>query len=92
MVFQGTPSGQPLAVSASKKVNEAFGVDSRQYYSWKEQLEQLCGKAGVKLQFLPAYSPDFNPLEKDWANMKRALRDTVPLCDLLQTAVYDYLA
>ncbi|MDR2098178.1 MAG: transposase, partial [Spirochaetaceae bacterium] len=39
---------------------------------------------------LPAYSPDFNPIEKDWANMKRALRDTVSFCDLLQTAVYNY--
>ncbi|MDR2098374.1 MAG: transposase [Spirochaetaceae bacterium] len=39
---------------------------------------------------LPAYSPDFNPIEKDWANMKRALRDTAPLCDLLQTAIYRY--
>jgi transposase len=39
---------------------------------------------------LPAYSPDFNPIEKDWANMKRALRDTAPLWDLLQTAIYDY--
>jgi transposase len=42
------------------------------------------------LMFLPTYSPDFNSIEKDWANMKRALRDTAPLCDLLQTAVYDY--
>jgi uncharacterized protein YegP (UPF0339 family) len=47
-------------------------------------------KANVTLMFLPAYSPDFNPIEKDWANMKNALRDTAPLCDLLQTAVYDY--
>jgi transposase len=56
----------------------------------KKPLEEICGKAKVNLLFLPAYSPDFNPIEKDWANMKRALRDTAPLCDLLQTAVYDY--
>jgi transposase len=48
--------------------------------------------ARVNLIFLPVYSPDFNPIEKDWANMKAALRDTAPLCDLLQTAVYDYLS
>jgi transposase len=60
-----------------KDVQEAFGVDSKRYYSWKKQLEQLFGKANVHLLFLPAYSPDFNPIEKDWANMKRALRDTV---------------
>jgi transposase len=54
------------------------------------QLEEICGKAKVNLMFLPAYSPDFNPIEKDWANMKCALRDTALLCDLLQTALYDY--
>jgi transposase len=55
----------------------------------KKQLEAICKKAKVRLLFLPAYSPDFNPIEKDWANMKRALRDTAPVCDLLQTAVYN---
>jgi transposase len=50
----------------------------------------MCDKVKVNLMFLPAYSPDFNPIEKDWANMKNVLRDTAPLCDLLQTAIYDY--
>jgi transposase len=36
------------------------------------------------------YSPGFNPIEKDWENMKRALRDTATLCDLLKTAVYNH--
>jgi transposase len=56
----------------------------------KEQLEQICGKAKVNLGFLPEYSRDFNPIEKDWATMKCALGDTAPVGDLLQTAVYDY--
>jgi transposase len=34
--------------------------------------------------------PDFNPIEKDWANMKRTLRNTAAFCDLLQTAIYNY--
>jgi transposase len=65
-------------------------IMDRASFHRKKQLEALCGKAKVNLLFLPAYSPDFNPIEKDWANMKRTLRDTAPLCDLLQTAVYDY--
>jgi transposase len=56
----------------------------------KKRLEKLCVKAKVNLLFIPAYSPDFNPIEKDRANMKRALRDTAPFCDLLQTAIYGY--
>jgi transposase len=65
-------------------------IMDRASFHRKKQLEEICGKAKVNLLFLPAYSPDFNPIEKDWANMKRTLRDTAPLCDLLQTAVYDY--
>jgi transposase len=33
---------------------------------------------------LPAYSPDYNPVKKSRANMKRALIDIIP------TAVYQY--
>jgi transposase len=64
-------------------------IMDRASFHRKKQLEQLCG-TNVHLLFLPIYSSDFNPIEKDWANMKRALRDTVPFCDLLQTAVYNY--
>jgi transposase len=67
-------------------------IMDRASFHREKQLEQLCGKSNIHLLFLPAYSPDFNPIEKDWANMKRALRDTVSFCDLLQTAVYDYWA
>jgi transposase len=28
----------------------------------------------IGLIFLPAYSPDFNPIEKSWANMKKFLK------------------
>jgi transposase len=56
----------------------------------KKRLKEICGKAQVNLMFLPAYPPDFNPIEKHRANMKNALRDAAPLCDLLQTATYDY--
>jgi transposase len=65
-------------------------IMDRASFHRKKQLEKLCVKAKVNLRFLPAYSPDFNPIEKDWANMKRALRDTAPFCELLQTVVYGY--
>jgi transposase len=44
----------------------------------------------INLLFLPAYSPDFNPIEKSWANMKRKLRDTLPHFDSVEAAVYDH--
>jgi hypothetical protein len=65
-------------------------VMDRARFHGKKRLETIRKKANVHTLFLPAHSPDFNPIEKDWANMKRALRDTAPVCDLLQTAVYNY--
>jgi transposase len=31
-------------------------------------------RAGISYRYLPAYSPDFNPLEPCWAKLKAALR------------------
>ena len=42
-------------------------IMDRASFHRKKQLEEVCGKAKVNLMFLPAYSPDFNPIEKDWA-------------------------
>jgi transposase len=43
----------------------------------KEALLDLIKKARrkINLLFLPTYSPDLNPIEKSWANMKRFLKD-----------------
>jgi putative transposase len=65
-------------------------IMDRASFHRKKHHGQLCGKANVHLLFLPAYSHDFNPIEKDLANMKLSLRDTVSFCDLLQIAVYIY--
>jgi transposase len=44
----------------------------------------------MRLLFLPAYSPDYNPIEKSRANMKRALIDIIPTCEDVPAAVYQY--
>lgn len=56
----------------------------------KEKLIQLAKNAGVNLLFLPPYSPDFNPIEKSWANLKRWLKDNLLHYSQFDFAVSDY--
>lgn len=37
-------------------------------------VRELIEKAGAELLYLPAYSPDLNPIEKAWAKIKQLLR------------------
>lgn len=39
--------------------------------------KQLIESVSCKLIFLPPYSPDLNPIEKFWANMKRWIRGKI---------------
>lgn len=35
-----------------------------------DRIEQMCLEAGVKLVYLPPYSPDLNPIEEFFAELK----------------------
>jgi len=56
----------------------------------EKQLRRLLRWKKIKLLFLPAYSPDFNPIEKQWANLKRALADMIPSYKTIDGAIYEY--
>ena len=61
----------------------------------KETLMELAKDYPVRLIFLPPYSPERNPIEKVWANMKRWLkqhtRDFSSLDDAIEAAL-DYIS
>jgi transposase len=65
-------------------------IMDRASFHRKKRLANLARRHGMRLQFLPAYSPDFNPIEKTWANMKRALIDILPNCETILMAIYAY--
>jgi transposase len=39
-----------------------------------EQIEQMCADAGVKLMYLTPYSPDLNPIEEFFAELKSFIK------------------
>lgn len=43
----------------------------------KKILNEIAEKFNIKMLFLPPYSPDFNPIEKSWGNLKRNLCDSL---------------
>lgn len=43
-----------------------------------ERIEHPCSEAGVKLVYLPPYSPDLNPIEEFFAELKAFIRRNWP--------------
>lgn len=56
----------------------------------KEILYEIAGRYGVFLLFLPPYSPELNPIEKSWANLKRWLVDNLHRFPSLDFAIEFY--
>ncbi|CAL7962134.1 hypothetical protein MIDIC_410024 [Alphaproteobacteria bacterium] len=52
-----------------------------------QKTKNLIESAQCKLIFLPPYSPDLNPIEKFWANMKRWIRQQITNFDKILDAV-----
>ena len=47
-----------------------------------EDLATMCEEAGVRLEYLPPYSPDYNPIEESFSALKawmRRNRELVPV-------------
>ncbi len=53
----------------------------------KTVLLSLAGLKNCTILFLPAYSPDLNPIEKKWAWLKKRLRKILPVFDSFELAV-----
>jgi transposase len=63
-------------------------MDNASYHREKRLRKLARGK--MRLLFLPPYSPDYNPIEKSWANMKCSLRNNLKDFQSVDAAVYDY--
>jgi len=52
-----------------------------------EDTKILIANAGCDLLFLPPYSPDFNPIEKFWANLKAKIKKIIGRYSTLAEAI-----
>jgi len=65
-------------------------LDNASHHRRKALKKLASGK--VRILFLPPYSPDCNPIEKSWANMKRFLRDNLRDFFMANFLIYEYFA
>jgi len=56
----------------------------------KPKLEQIARIFGLRIIWLPPYSPDLNRIEKLWANLKMWLKSFARLFSTIQDAIYHY--
>lgn len=73
------------------KPGDTVILDNASFHN-KKRLRRYAAVYHVTIIFLPAYSPDYNPIEHVWANMKRFLRNTKLVFRSVQSAVYWYFA
>ena len=75
--FQAIPASRP---------GDVFVLDNASVHR-KNALQEICGRHGRRVIFLPPYSPELNPIEKLWAKIKKLLRSIMYLHDTLEDAI-----
>lgn len=68
------------------KPGQVVILDNASFHKSKISVE-IIEKAGCEILFLPPYSPDLNPIEKFWANFKKAVKETLTLSSTLAQTI-----
>lgn len=58
------------------KVGQYVVMDNASFHK-STKTRELIESVGCKVIFLPPYSPELNPIEKFWANMKRWIKQNI---------------
>ena len=92
MCYKGTCNTQLFNTWVEKclvpelKPGQVVVLDNASFHK-SENTKKLIENAGCKIIFLPPYSPDLNPIETFWANLKDKIKKIVQEFKSLQNAV-----
>ena len=64
-------------------------MDNASFHN-SEKTQKLIESVDCGVIFLPPYSPDLNPIEKFWANMKRWIKSNIAAFDDLYDAIASF--
>lgn len=82
MVFNGSCTTNLFNIWIDKilikelKPGQYVVMDNAAFHK-SQKTKELIESVGCKVIFLPPYSPDLNPIEKFWANMKRWIKGKI---------------
>jgi transposase len=92
MVFNGTCNAKLFEnwveqfLIKELKFGQVVVMDNASFHK-SRKTEELIESVGCKIIFLPPYSPDLNPIENFWANMKRWIKSNIHTFDKLYDAI-----
>ena len=95
MVFNGSCNTQLIETWIEKFLIKElepgqFVIMDNASFHKSQKTKDLIESAGCKLIFLPPYSPDLNPIEKFWANMKKWIKDKISDFTQLYDAIVQF--
>ena len=47
-----------------------------------QKLQEMCNEAGIHLEYFPSYSPDFNPIEEVFTELKTWIKKNYALMEV----------
>ena len=92
MVFNGSCNTQLFEAWVAQflikelKPGQVVIIDNASFHK-SQRTRELIESVGCRIIFLPPYSPDLNPIEKFWANMKRWIRQQIEFYQSLYQAI-----
>jgi transposase len=94
MCFKGTCNTEVFNTWLEKvlipelRLGQIIIMDNAAFHK-SQKTKELLENAGCRVLFLPPYSPDFNPIEKFWANLKAKIKSSLINFNSLSEAI-DY--